>query len=171
MRNFIRVCLIVRKWLCISSFVFAVLIRVNDARAQTSVRRIVCSPGVSYQEHFFGEINLMYADVETGHIAGVIGPRVGMEVSWQDRLIYAPKIGYEIAAAVITFRGNIIGYVDRGRLDMRVLPEVGGSLLGSANLTYGYNAPLLTYRSEATSRHRITLTVNIISDIWDELRK
>lgn len=132
---------------------------------------LILSPGISYQGQFFGEINLMYASHYIGHGGNAIwGPRVGIEANVnKDRFIYAPKLGFELSGLLIAVRGNAVGYIDNKRLDLRLLPEAGISLLGAVNLTYGYNLPILSFKSPEVARHRVTLTANIHRELWQAL--
>ncbi|TYZ13488.1 hypothetical protein FY528_03510 [Hymenobacter lutimineralis] len=126
---------------------------------------LIASPGISYQKQIFGEINAMYANVQFGPGAVLVhGPRIGLEAGYRDHLVYAPKIGYEFDFILVALRANLVGYVDQGQVDLRLLPEAGLSFFGFANFTYGYNAPLGTYRTPATSLHRLTLTANLLRD-------
>ena len=106
---------------------------------------------------------MMYSKIEAGH--GVIinwGPRIGIEANMSVAdFMYAPKIGYELDVVFVSFRGNLINYIEKGNVDLRMLPEAGLSFFGAINLTYGYGIPLLKYESTQISRHRITLTVNL----------
>lgn len=133
--------------------------------------KLIFSPGISYQKQFFGEINMMYSKIEEGH--GVIanwGPRVGIEANFSgSNFIYAPKIGYELDAVFLALRGNLINYIDKGNVDLRILPEAGLSFFGAVNLTYGYGIPLLKFESVQISRHRITLTINLNSKLWGRI--
>lgn len=133
--------------------------------------KLILSPGFSYQGQFFGEINLMYASHYIGHGGNAIwGPRIGIEANVnQDRFVYAPKLGYELSGLLIALRGNAVGYIDNKRIDLRLLPEAGISLLGAINLTYGYNLPVLRFKSPEVARHRITFTVNVHRELWQAL--
>lgn len=129
------------------------------------------SPGVSYQRQFMPELNLMLAkiSIEQGGDA-VWGPRIGMESNFnKNDFIVGTKIGYELSGMVVCFRGNAISYFHQGKTDLRLLPEVGLSLFGAVNLTYGYSIPLLDYRISSISNHRLTLTVNLNRDLWKAL--
>jgi hypothetical protein len=130
--------------------------------------KLILSPGVSYQSQLFTELNLMYSRFDYSHSGSVIwGPRVGLEANFKkDRFILAPKVGYELSGLLLSLRGNAIGYMDEKKLDLRILPEIGTSLFGTVNLTYGYSFPLLEYKSSVVSKHRVTLTTNFHLDLW-----
>ncbi|MCP2043912.1 hypothetical protein [Pontibacter sp. HSC-36F09] len=154
---------------------FIVCVTVLSAKGQdTPIKdkpKLILSPGISYQGQFLGEINLMYASQYIGHGGNAIwGPRVGIEANInKDRFIYAPKLGFELSGLLIAVRGNVVGYIDDKRLDLRLLSEAGISLLGAVNLTYGYNLPVLNFKSLEIASHRIMLTANVHREIWHAL--
>ena len=136
-------------------------------------KKLILSPGVSYQKEFFGELSIMYAETAMNHTGfGIYGPKLGVELNFKsDNFIYAPKLGFEIDVLFFSVRANIVSYIDSGDVDLRLLPEVGFSFLGLANLTYGYSIPVLSYRIEDISRHRVTLTFNLSRDLWRDIFK
>ena len=157
-----------------SSLIITILFAVS-VNGQTSEerRKVILSPGVSYQGQFFGELNLMFSKLWIEHAGtAIIGPRIGVESNFNPtKFIYAPKIGYEISGLLIAMRASTIGYIEKGKLDLRILPELGTSLLGAVNLTYGYNIPLKTFRATDVTKHRVTLTANLDFELWEALKK
>jgi hypothetical protein len=145
----------------------------SDVIGQDKVpeRKLILSPGLSFQKQVFGEINLMYSKLELSHSGTAIyGPRIGIETNFNpDHFIYAPKIGYEFSGLIFSFRGSTAGYIDNKKLDLRLLPEAGLSLLGAINLTYGYNIPVLDFRTSKISNHKVSLTTNLDWDLWHAL--
>ena len=141
-------------------------------RKENQERLVILSPGVSLQGNgnIYAELNLMLAKLESGgpcNPSALTGPRIGIETNFRnDHFVYAPKIGWEASGLLFCFRGNAVTYIDKGKVDLRILPEIGLSLLSGINLIYGYNIPLLDYRTTATTRHRLTLTVNLDFDLW-----
>jgi hypothetical protein len=135
----------------------------SSIMGQPPDKKIVLSPGLSYQGQFLGEMNLMQLKgIRSRESVLVRGPRIGLEFNFNtSHFIYAPKIGYEWTFIFFTLRGNVISYVDQRKIDLRFLPEIGLSMIGYANLTYGYNVPLLNFKSAEIDNHRITFTINI----------
>ncbi len=134
-------------------------------------RRFVFSIGGAYQRNFFGEVNLMYSSIEQS-MGGVAtwGPRVGFETNFSKTdFIYAPKIGYEVNLILFALRASVISYFDNGKTDLRLLPEIGITLFGLIDLTYGYNIPLLNYESSKIGRNRITLSINFDPYVFEDL--
>ncbi|GAA4307915.1 hypothetical protein [Nibribacter koreensis] len=133
-------------------------------------RKLIVSPGIAYQGQVFGEVNLFYADVYLGHGYGFLGPRLGLEANFRkDRFIYAPKIGFELSGMLIALRTSAVGYVDDTKLDLRILPEAGFDFF-FGSLTYGYNIPVLSYKSSEVKNHKISLSARIHPAIWNELK-
>lgn len=120
----------------------------------------------------FGEVNLMLANYNSGGPCNppvISGPRIGIESHLkQNSKVHAPKIGYEISGSIICLRGNLINYNFNGKNDLRILPEIGLSLFGAVNLTYGYNIPITNYEIVNLSRNRFTLTFNLDFDLLSE---
>ncbi len=142
-------------------------------RTPNQERLIVLSPGFSAQGNgnFYTELNIMYSKITTGEPyfpPAYHGPRIGMEVNFfnNHHLVYAPKVGWEGSLFFLCVRGNLISYFDKGNVDLRILPEIGLSFKSGINLLYGYNIPLLDYRTGATTNHRLTLTINLDMDLW-----
>jgi hypothetical protein len=157
-----------------STLIITVLIA-GIANGQTSEegRKLILSPGVSYQRQFFGELNVMFSKLWIEHAGtAIIGPRIGVESNFSPtNFIYAPKIGYELSGLLISTRANMVGYIEKDKLDLRILPELGTSFLGAVNLTYGYNIPLKAFRATDVSKHRATLTANLDLELWEALKK
>jgi hypothetical protein len=135
----------------------------GQTKKERSDYRLILSPGLSFQGQVFGELNLMYAKMENGGPCNppvIYGLRLGVETNFnKDHFVYAPKIGYELNG-LISFRGNIITYIDNGHTDLRILPEIGIGFI-YFSLNYGYSIPILDFRTPDISRSRISLTFNL----------
>lgn len=133
--------------------------------AQTAV---LFSPGVSYQDQFMYEANLMLYQQPSGFIyLGFGGYRIGVETNFKSKdFVIAPKVNTELNIALLSVRVGFIDYISKGNHDLRFLPEIGLTLSGAANLMYGYGVPLLKNCTDDISRHRITLTFNISERVW-----
>jgi hypothetical protein len=138
-------------------------------------KKLVLNPGVSYQKQFFVELNLIYADAkslsEKSHNGPVVaGSRFGIEYNCNPvNTIVAPKIGYELSGQLICVRANTVYYIGKHYNDLRLSPEIGFSLLGAINLTYGIGIPLLNQRINEVSKSRITLSFNCNKNLWRQL--
>lgn len=130
---------------------------------------LVLAPGIVYQKNNYGELNILFSRVECGMCSPCVisGPFIGFESNFnQNNWIYGIKSGYQVAGLFLSLRGSLINYIDNGHSDLRILPEIGLSFLGIANLNYGYNLPLLNFESSLLSRHRISLVINLSRDLW-----
>jgi hypothetical protein len=129
----------------------------------------ILAPGLIYQKQPFGELNILFSRIECGMCSPcfITGPFIGIESNFdKNNWIYGVKAGYQLAGYFLSLRGSVINYIDNGHSDLRVLPEIGLSFLGVANLNYGYNIPLLNYESKLLSRHRISLVINLSRELW-----
>jgi hypothetical protein len=121
------------------------------------------SPGISYQNQFFGEVNVMYAyGLYADAPPHTIGPRLGFEFNFDpNNFIIAPKIGYEVSVALALIRLNVIKYFTKNDNEFRLLPEIGLCWRSYVNLTYGYSIALPKSTIKEISISRITLTFNL----------
>ncbi|MEZ4805283.1 MAG: hypothetical protein R2852_07325 [Bacteroidia bacterium] len=125
------------------------------------------SPAVASHgnKQYFAEFNVLLSYLKPKGICvpGYFsGTRIGIESNLNmDNLILAPKLGYEMNAGVLCFRGNVISYFDNNTVDLRILPEVGITAFGVLSIMYGYSIPMLNQRSESIRRSRFTLSANI----------
>lgn len=116
-------------------------------------------------------MNLMLAETARDHSGlGIYGPRLGAEFNFDSKnFIYAPKLGFEVDVVFLAVRASAVTYIDNGNADLRLLPEVGISFFGLANIMYGYGFPVLSYEAGSISRNRVTLTINISRDLWRDV--
>lgn len=106
---------------------------------------------------------------DIGVISGVAVPelglnggfKVGSEFSFGENFFIGPKIGFEMNFAVISTKLNIINYTDFKKYDPRITPEIGLSIWGYVNLTYGYNIKLLKNNIDNVPTNRLSLSFNI----------
>ena len=62
---------------------------------------------------------------------------------------------------LFTLRFSAVNYFQNGNSEFRILPELGLSLGGWANLTYGYGIAFKNENLKNVSNHRISLTFNL----------
>ena len=124
------------------------------------------SPGLIVQHETFLEFNIMFGEVtaENGKIPviGIEGFRLGVETNLRDRKNHtiAPKIGYEISMTLFSLRLSAVNYFQNGNSEFRMLPELGISIGGKVNLTYGYGIPFNNGDLNNVSCHRVALSFN-----------
>nr|WP_321231179.1 hypothetical protein [uncultured Psychroserpens sp.] len=128
---------------------------------------ILFSPGVIVQHETFLEFNVSIGEVTAINgkipLVGFEGFRVGFETNLRDRHNHtiAPKIGYEISATLFSIRLSAVNYFQNGNSEFRLLPEIGISMYGWANLTYGYGIPFNNGNLDNVSCHRVALSFNL----------
>lgn len=158
--------LLIAAILLISSLCFAQPGETEKSKEPTKLD-IVFSPGVIIQKEIFGELNIIIGGIANEGqskipIVGVGGLRVGFETNLKSNtdFIIAPKIGVELSAAIISMRLSAINYFKDNESEFRILPELGISLNGSVNLTYGYG---ISFKNtiNGISNHRLGLSINI----------
>ena len=152
-------------------FVFS-LSNAQSGETQKRVKRNVqykefaFSPGIIVQHETFLEFNVMLGEVtvENGKfpIIGIEGFRLGVETNLRDRQNHtiAPKLGYEFSMTLFSLRLSAVNYFQNGNSEFRILPEIGISMGGWANLTYGYGIPFNNGNLDNVSHHRVGLSFN-----------
>jgi len=136
-------------------------------RIKKEYRDVLFSPGITVQHETFLDVNILIGDVtiENGKIpvVGVDGFRIGLETNLRDghNHTIAPKIGYEISATIFSLRLSAVNYFQNGNSEFRMLPELGISYNGWANLTYGYGIPFNNGNLNNVSCHRVGLSFNL----------
>ncbi len=164
-------------------FIIGVFIGNKKVYSQTTNKNeqrkklIIVSPGISLQKNFFAELNFTLADrslienFSVGNAQFVMGPRVGVEIgNFNSKTILAPKVGYEVAGMFFCIRGNLIYYMQQTNKDLRLLPEIGFSYAGFANLTYGYGLPILNSKIKEVRNSNIRLTFNLSKKILEFIK-
>ena len=136
---------------------------------------LLFSPGIIVQHETFLEFNVLlgYVTVENGKIpvVGVDGFRLGLETNLRDghNHTIAPKIGYEMSVTVFSIRLSAVNYFQNGNSEFRILPELGVSMNGWANLTYGYGIAINSGHLNNVSNHRVGLSFNLDRRLSEEL--
>nr|WP_321237354.1 hypothetical protein [uncultured Psychroserpens sp.] len=144
-------------------------------KIKKAYKDILFSPGLIVQHETFLEFNVLFGDVtvENGKIPiiGVDGFRIGVETNLRDghNHTIAPKLGYEISATIFAVRLSAVNYFQNGNSEFRLLPELGISANGWANLTYGYGIPLNNGNLNNVSCHRVGLSFNLDRRLRDGL--
>jgi hypothetical protein len=143
---------------------FLVLISIYTGYSQNADRYTIgINTGYAYATSHFLQVEAIYGkDYGNVHV-GSMGYGVGTDLSYMDdKFTIGPKAFVEFNPLVLFgSRIGLINYISQGQSDFRLLPEVGISLLGYANLMYGYSIPLLKTELDDISKHRFGLSVNL----------
>jgi len=133
------------------------------------------SPGIIVQHETFLEFNVMLGEVTDINgkipIVGIEGFRLGVETNLRDGRNHtiAPKFGYEFSMTLFSLRLSAVNYFQNGNSEFRILPEIGLSIGGWANLTYGYGIPLNNGNLNNVSCHRVALSFNINKRLYNAI--
>lgn len=140
----------------------------NDIPIAPNKFELIVSPGVFIQKEIFTEFNVIIGKISDDFppkmfpIVGVEGLRIGLETNFNrnDEFIIAPKLGYEISLTFFSIRLSALNYFKNNQSEFRILPEVGASLGGMFNLTYGYG---ISFKNSirSISNHRLALSINL----------
>lgn len=122
------------------------------------------SPGIIQQRNTLAEANLFIGRLTNDYhpkvpYVGVSGIRIGVESDFNKTI--APKIGYEFALVGWAMRLSAINYYQNDQSEFRLLPEIGFSMGGWANLTYGYGISFHDKTITDIGHHRVSLSFNL----------
>jgi hypothetical protein len=81
--------------------------------------------------------------------------------------IIGPKLGYEVTAGLFGMAADVTYYTDFSRESVVITPKAGISILGFANLFYGYNIQLSDDIFKSVSRNRFSLVFNLNRDYFN----
>ncbi len=123
------------------------------------VPRIVLSSKAVFNIAAFINIRLHYSQ----------GPYCTVDVFVDNsNLLLGPKLGYEFTAGLFGAAADFTYFIDRNydsegnnRNAVVFTPKVGISILGFANLFYGYQVPLSNERIGTITRNRFSLVFNL----------
>lgn len=107
---------------------------------------------------FIGEVGVIYGFTNP---IGIMGLKIGSEFLLNTNFCMGPKIGAEIDIALLSTRLSLINYTNFKAYEPKITPEIGFSILGYVNITYGYNIPLTPKRIKHIPTHRLSITVNL----------
>lgn len=152
------------RFFIISFIVFLAEFASGQNNSSLLTRPYVLSSSITYQNIPTGEFNIILARVGVGRTKFLIkGFRIGSEFALiNSSIIAAPKIGYEYDGWLFCYRLSEVNYIDGANLDARILPEIGFSFRNHGNICYGYNIHLIGNNIDKVSRHRVSLTYNLI---------
>lgn len=131
--------------------------------------RIVPKLGFGAQEVAFIEAGIQWHKIYVHPLSlASAGPYITVDgLIKDDEPIIGPKIGYEITAGLIGLAADVTYYTDFSRGSIMVTPKAGLSLLGFANLFYGYNFNLSDYQFKIISQNRFSLVFNLNRDYFN----
>jgi hypothetical protein len=138
--------------------------------------RLVPKIGVGLQDRAFVEVGLYWQNIYKHPLTLLSkGPYCTVDIFVdKSNFLIGPKIGYEFTAGVFGGAIDVTYFVDRNygperkdRTGIVTTPKVGLSILGFADLFYGYEIPLSSDRITSISRNRFSLIFNLNRDYFD----
>jgi hypothetical protein len=138
-------------------------------------QRLVPEVGVGLQDRFFLEVGLQWHNIYKHPFTLMSkGPYTTVDIFVDDsNLLVGPKLGYEFTAGVFGLASDITYFIDHNyngegstRRSVVATPKLGLTLLGFANLYYGYQIPLTDQRITSLSRNRFSLVFTLNRDYF-----
>ncbi|MFT3793197.1 hypothetical protein [Flavobacterium sp.] len=132
----------------------------NYGQEASKKREFAFSPGILWQDEIFAEANVLVGKVIIEKaMVGMSGITAGLETNFKSghEFTVAPKIGIESDMTIASVRLSAINYFQDGNSELRLVPEIGLSFGGFANLTYGYGFILANDHIQNASQHRLSL--------------
>jgi hypothetical protein len=139
-------------------------------------QRLIPKVGVGSQDRAFVEVGLYWQNIYKHPLTLLSkGPYCTVDVFInKSNLLLGPKVGYEFTAGVFGGAIDVTYFIDRNygperknRTAVVTTPKIGLSILGFADLFYGYEIPLSSDRISSISRNRFSLIFNLNRDYFD----
>ncbi len=139
-------------------------------------QRLVPKLGVGAQDRAFFEVGLSWHHIYKHPLTLLSkGPYCTVDIFIdKSNFLIGPKVGYEFTAGLIGVALDVTYFIDRNygaegidRTAWVTTPKIGLSVLGFANLFYGYEIPLSSERISSISRHRFSIAFNLNRDYFD----
>lgn len=138
--------------------------------------RFVPKVGVGLQDRAFFEIGIMYHHIFKHPLTlAAKGPYASVDVFIdKSNLLLGPKLGYELDAGIVGVALDFTYFIDQNydgegsnRNSFVATPKAGISILGFANLFYGYMIPISDMQIPSISRNRFSLVFNLNKDYFN----
>ena len=138
--------------------------------------RIIPKLGVGAQDRAFAELGVQWHTIYKHPLTLITkGPYCTVDVFIDEsNILLGPKLGYEFTAGLFGVAADLTYFIDHNydgeggnRSGVAVTPKVGISILGFADLFYGYQIPLTEERISTISRNRFSLVFNINTYYFD----
>ena len=138
--------------------------------------RIVPKIGIGTMDRAFVELGVQWHDIYKTPLTLVTkGPYCTVDVFIDNsNILLGPKLGYEMTAGLLGVALDMTYFIDHNydgeggnRNGIQLTPKVGISILGFADLFYGYAIPMTEERISTITRNRFSLVFNINKDYFD----
>lgn len=170
-------------------FLFVTILCINAATGQNAdssattpfkrywtKQRMIPKLAVGSQDRAFLEVGLYWHNIYKHPLTLLSkGPYCTVDIFIDDsNFLIGPKLGYQFTAGMFGASLDVTYFIDRnsGREGINrnawvTTPKVGISILGFADLFYGYEIPLSSERISSISRNRFSLAFNLNRDYFD----
>lgn len=141
-------------------FTFYQFGKAQDYQKQTP--DIIPSLGYIYQWDSYLDANVIIGD-DINYFIWYHGLRLGLETNLQSGadFIIAPKIGYVLSLGLLVLRLSAIDYIQGSQNEFRLLPEVGFTIVGVIDLTYGSGIQISKSEVPGISSQRFGVCINV----------
>ncbi len=138
--------------------------------------RIVPKAGIGMQDRGFVEVGLQWHNIYKHPLSLISkGPYTTVDVFIDDsNILVGPKVGYELTVGMIGLAIDMTYFIDYNydgenhtRNAWVTTPKAGLSVLGFANLFYGYSIPISEQTIDSLSRNRLSLVINLNKDYFN----
>lgn len=138
--------------------------------------RLVPKIGVGAQDRAFVEVGLQWHNIYKHPLTlGSKGPYCTVDIFIDDsNLLVGPKLGYEFTAGIFGIATDLTYFIDHNyngegtdRKSFVATPKVGLTILGFADLFYGYQIPLSDKEITSIYRNRFSLVFNLNRDYFN----
>jgi len=131
---------------------------------------IVPKLGVGLMDRAFVEVGVQWHSIYKHPLTLLSkGPYCTVDVFIDNsNILLGPKLGYEFTAGLVGAALDLTYFIDHNydgeggnRNGIQLTPKIGISVLGFADLFYGYAIPLTEEKISTITRHRFSLVFNI----------
>jgi hypothetical protein len=138
--------------------------------------RLIPKAGLGMQDRGFVEVGLQWHNIYKHPLSLMSkGPYATVDIFIDDsNILVGPKLGYEITVGVIGIALDATYFIDYnydGENNTRnawvATPKAGFTILGFADLFYGYSIPLSDQTLDSVSRNRLSLLINLNRDYFN----
>ncbi|MGC3944022.1 MAG: hypothetical protein QM762_05765 [Chryseolinea sp.] len=139
--------------------------------------RVVPKLGVGAMDRAFLELGVQLHSIYRHPLTLLShGPYATVDVFLDDsNILLGPKLGYEMTAGLFGLAADATYFIDHNydgeggnRNSLMITPKAGISILGFANVFYGYAIPVTSDGGiSSISRHRFSLVFNLNKDYFD----
>lgn len=132
---------------------------------------VIPSIGYIWQKESFLDANVIFGDVVTDYmLIGHLGIRTGFETNFKSGsdFVIAPKVGVEASVLISCYRLSVVKYFQGSNNELRLLPEMGISIGGLLDVTYGYGIRLSKSKVSGIQNGRIGICINISEILYKE---